>query len=465
MGFNIIPEENPGFIMLEPALQESSQIIKYQVEMITANNIPGLLRTTVHRMNDQIRISYDICDYTPLDIFLENNGITGDEIVIFMSRLKSIFRESKKYLLSLESFVLIDCYVYVKDGLKDIALLYVPARTDQDVDSAFKDLLLNMIAYLKDDPGTEMAGFISELKEGDVRINLLDKYIRRFFDIEKPYSPLMGTVQVLTDSLQEKNLTEISALAAKKEEWQHRVSRLNQTVHPDNGVEPKDQPNTRLYIMVIIAAAVMTLAVFSAMEDQFKNLPAVNLIAGVFLVSGSAGSVLYIYKKTRQGHREETVENLNNAAGTTGDGTDIPKAFSLLKGAFVPLIYKNSEESLQKKKREAVMPGSNQSCFSKDVPFLKIVREGKEEKIWVNKPEFFIGRSNAVVDYCIDNDENISRIHIKITGREEQYHIVNLGPHNNTFVNDIRLNRNRLYQLKLKDKIRISSMEFIFDKD
>lgn len=91
-----------------------------------------------------------------------------------------------------------------------------------------------------------------------------------------------------------------------------------------------------------------------------------------------------------------------------------------------------------------------------------LVRTSTNEKISINKPEFVIGKERRRVDYCISNNNSVSRTHAKIKARAGKFFISDLGSTNCTYVNGNKLTPNQEVALNNGDKIKISDEEFKF---
>lgn len=89
-----------------------------------------------------------------------------------------------------------------------------------------------------------------------------------------------------------------------------------------------------------------------------------------------------------------------------------------------------------------------------------LVRKSNNEKISINKPEFTIGKERRRVDYCIANNNSVSRVHAKLKVRGGVCYIADLGSTNCTYVNGTKLDPNQEVALKKGDKITISDEEF-----
>lgn len=91
-----------------------------------------------------------------------------------------------------------------------------------------------------------------------------------------------------------------------------------------------------------------------------------------------------------------------------------------------------------------------------------MIRKRNNEKITINKPEFIIGKERRRVDYCISDNNSVSRSHAKIKVRAGRCYIADLGSTNCTYVNGVKLSPNQEVILSKGDKIKISDEEFEF---
>lgn len=89
-----------------------------------------------------------------------------------------------------------------------------------------------------------------------------------------------------------------------------------------------------------------------------------------------------------------------------------------------------------------------------------LMRKSNNERITINKPEFTIGKERRRVDYCIANNNSVSRVHAKLRVRGGACYIADLGSTNCTYVNGTKLSPNQEVALKKGDKIKISDEEF-----
>lgn len=91
-----------------------------------------------------------------------------------------------------------------------------------------------------------------------------------------------------------------------------------------------------------------------------------------------------------------------------------------------------------------------------------LLRKSNGEKIALTKAEFTIGKERRRVDYCISDNNSVSRTHAKIRMRAGKFYICDLGSTNCTYVNGAKLTPNQDQPLNRGDKIKISDEEFEF---
>lgn len=91
-----------------------------------------------------------------------------------------------------------------------------------------------------------------------------------------------------------------------------------------------------------------------------------------------------------------------------------------------------------------------------------LVRTKNGEQIQIRKQIFKIGKERVKVDYCISDNNTISRIHAQITFRNGEYYISDMKSTNFTYVNGSKLAENQDMKLRNGDKIKLSDEEFEF---
>ncbi|HEX3022133.1 MAG TPA: DUF6382 domain-containing protein [Lachnospiraceae bacterium] len=76
---------------------------------------------------------------------------------------------------------------------------------------------------------------------------------------------------------------------------------------------------------------------------------------------------------------------------------------------------------------------------------------------------FFIGKFKMNVDYAIDNTL-VSRFHAKISKETDEFFIIDLNSTNGTFLNDVRIEPQKMIPVNLGDSIAFADAVFIFEE-
>lgn len=91
-----------------------------------------------------------------------------------------------------------------------------------------------------------------------------------------------------------------------------------------------------------------------------------------------------------------------------------------------------------------------------------LIRNRNGERIKIGKPQFYIGKEASTVDYCIEDNAAISRSHACIVYMDKHYFIKDLGSTNHTYVNNLQVLQNRLYELRKGYRITLANEVFYF---
>lgn len=98
--------------------------------------------------------------------------------------------------------------------------------------------------------------------------------------------------------------------------------------------------------------------------------------------------------------------------------------------------------------------------FTENMTPITLVRTKNQERIVISKPYFMIGKEKRRVDYCIDDNNSISRVHTRFCFKNGNMVIVDMNSTNGTFLNGVKLVPNQDSILKSGDLIRMADEEF-----
>ena len=103
----------------------------------------------------------------------------------------------------------------------------------------------------------------------------------------------------------------------------------------------------------------------------------------------------------------------------------------------------------------SVLSGANQTPAT-------LIRVKTGEKITITRQVFKLGKERNKVDFCITNNNSVSRNHANIEYKNGEYYIIDLNSTNNTFVNGQMIRANNEVKLSDGDNIKLSDEEFQF---
>jgi hypothetical protein len=112
-------------------------------------------------------------------------------------------------------------------------------------------------------------------------------------------------------------------------------------------------------------------------------------------------------------------------------------------------------------KKMGISDGTIMLELSPELPAL-IRRLRNGETALIEHDELVIGKARTGVDYCIEDNSTISRVHAKIICRNKKYYIIDNHSMNHTFVNDRQIQEGVEVPIKNGDKLRLSDEEFVF---
>jgi len=108
------------------------------------------------------------------------------------------------------------------------------------------------------------------------------------------------------------------------------------------------------------------------------------------------------------------------------------------------------------------MPKASVNEAPQQIPTPYLLRKKTNEKIYLNKDEFSIGKSATRADYTITDNSAVSRIHCIITKRNGVSYIRDNNSTNGTFVNNEELLNGNEKFLTNNATVTLGDEEFIF---
>ena len=101
----------------------------YQIRMLKANNLNGILKMGGRGINENSYYDYDVSGKISVKAMFERSKITAKDIKMFLRNIKNVIREVEIFLLDINCILLNPEYIFYEDG-KYFFCYYPLARQD-----------------------------------------------------------------------------------------------------------------------------------------------------------------------------------------------------------------------------------------------------------------------------------------------------------------------------------------------
>jgi len=91
-----------------------------------------------------------------------------------------------------------------------------------------------------------------------------------------------------------------------------------------------------------------------------------------------------------------------------------------------------------------------------------LVRVKTGERVTINNAEFVIGKERSRVNYCVSDNTNVSRQHVRVSNRNGTVYAEDLNSTNGSFINGVKLGSGQPAALKDGDTLMVADEEFTY---
>lgn len=148
---------NHNYLILEP--EEQIYGNEYQIRMLSINDIRGLLKCNMKKMDGNVYFYYEVTSRQSLERIFEKSTMTMDDIKILLLGVKSSIENVAAYLLEPDHVLLDPAYIYMDIETKEPCLCYLPSYKGT-ITNSFKELAEFILKRLDhNDPGAVALGY------------------------------------------------------------------------------------------------------------------------------------------------------------------------------------------------------------------------------------------------------------------------------------------------------------------
>ncbi|HHW48865.1 MAG TPA: FHA domain-containing protein [Clostridiaceae bacterium] len=481
----------------------SEKVLEYHVEMVSNNAIPHIINFDYRRMDSKICFYYDVTSKLALSHFLKRGRITRSGFLTILSDISKTLVDCKNYLLSDRCFLLDPDYMYINPSSMEVSMVYVPVAVDMDINSEFREFATNLILYsvnIDDSNDNYLQKVLYYLKAEPFNIFEFYKSINM---LQIGYSiSAAGGCNGSTDSVKTgEALSEKQSLKDKENEAPIKKKQGFPIPQPRDqedvkkGVKKKAEGKSPsglklkpvrgiLLSQLILAAALILTPVYLKLSGKDAIINYLGVVIVIIALDILALKALYgkrgvgINNSEKNGNRKnlptlqdnkvnkvqmETAKKTSNKkiyeAGSNtiygtalnANGSNIP--FGICNGN----IPGRSTPTAGRISNDTVILGPSLRKHA----FLKGNNNGVFEIIEITRPDFLIGRLKEHVDYVCANNA-IGKVHAQIIKRDGLYFIKDMNSRNGTYLNNVRIDPGKEYEIKNNDRITLANSEYTF---
>ena len=426
-------EMKQNYLIMEP---EEAGHDSYEIHMMEANRIEGLLKFHVKQVDNRKFYYYEITSKQPLNRILEYHSLGRDELKKLIEDIGRTLGRLEAFLLKEKQILLEPEYIYVEPEQFRVSLCLVPGRQ-----VGFPEEMTGLLRYLlgkvnhQDKECVVMAyGLYQEsLKENYGMEDLLD---------------IAGKSRSSEKGRDERILQPERDNKPEENQSSHISYSLNEEVKERNRFLEGNEIGAVFIIPILamfgIATALWMIFGMEGIRKFWYGVP----ITGIF----SAFTVFAVWSKESERPKEMSVKKEEGGRQPV-ERYDWQLTFEEEIEESTPKHETGDEELVQ-----TVL--LNDTTDDKTIRYLRAVGSDTED-IAITYVPYLIGKQEGMVD-CVLTGESVSRIHARIDRDGEEYRISDLNSTNGTSVNGRVLETNETVLLKKGDEIFIANFPFIF---
>ena len=432
----------------------------YVLRMLEDNDINGIIKPSVSKLDDDIFFRYYVNSLFVLDKYFIRTKPDINMLEMVLKCISDCIKEAESYLLNVNDLVISPTYMLWDDKNKKIKMIYSPffGREIRIQLKEFMEYIMQIFDY-KSPRGTMKMHRIYELvTEEDFDLNNiigLNNYTRHeiYSENNNEYSETYKDMdkdmysESYTDT--HKKVSNIIHTDAYEDKF------VNENIEVYDGIKDavivKENSTRETLIGVNAALCVFLFLAFSFMRKG-KVLFLAFVLSVIVLVINSA---VYILKKEKEDDIDID-ESMNDFKKNMYNYRT--KRFDFEETNYDEKVDSDEKDNYYEKTNYSVNTDYN---VNKKQYKLIPLNDGLLEPITLNmdKKEIVIGRGKNETDYRL-NKEQISRVHARIIIKDEDVYIEDQNSTNGTYINSVKLEAYEGKPIYIGDIIKLANEEF-----
>ena len=455
---------------------DMTKVNSYEIDMLYNNFVEGIIQPEFRSIDGEMLLYNKINGLMNLKEYMLANMLTAAQVVMIMKSVCNVVVEAEEYMLNPDELLIKSDYIFCSIGVEQVRFVYAPGSTD-NVKKQIRHLIEEIIKKI-DHRNSRLVDFMYKVYElvlvDNFDIELLRKYV---FDIQaastgyecdndNEYNEQMVLEnEALKDMLfgdreSDRKIKRDHCSEAKMERRKDDLEHLNSTTK-DNGSPQKKTDKTKilksLVVVTILAGLGMTIFQMTG-NDGIVDVRLLMMTVAVAAVE------MFLYLEYQRKNITDTSKAciaediLENVESETAAEKIAPHEREILPCEVKTHI--NGTNVLKNIENATTLLVGEEVYDSDPELLVRLVGNVSEEKyeVRLSKKEVVIGR-DSLSDVVL-NDMNISRKHAVLSEKKGRTYIKDLGSTNGTYVNEIRLCRDKCWPLTDGDMLRIGDRDY-----
>ncbi|MCR5371731.1 MAG: FHA domain-containing protein [Clostridium sp.] len=437
---------------------ETENATAFECQMLSDNEIRGLLRFRLRRSGRGKEFLYDITSRQPLSRILDSRKLRGKEIRSIARSLLKTVETLPEYLLEEQELLLAPEYVYADPETLEVMLSLVPGRRSdfREELSSFLKVILEKTDHQDADGIMTAYHLYEESRKENYGIGDLLRCLEEPEETERQRTPREPGAGAAAQEVFRETGENMPGESLPGEKMARRdfpgggiprkggISRKGRKPPGPGGILKKGLP-------VLVGAEFLSWYLLGLRGLVFPG----TVFAGVF-IAFSAWSLL---AAKRSGRGEESREPAGKEAlpeDRGGRDTGYRRILPMTTGE----AEKREEEARARRMEKSFAEGTvllGRAVRTGDL-VLDPVRRNMDP-VRVSYTPFVLGKHPELADCCVEEDA-VSRMHARIDRREDRYFVTDLNSTNGTSVGGQLLEANETRELRDGDLLELAGVGF-----
>lgn len=439
-------EMKNNYLMIEAEELEDQ---RFEAKMLVGNTIDGLLKFRIRKTDNNCQFCYEITSKQPLKRLLETRTIGARQLRTLLMGIAQTLTRMEEYLLSEEQIILDPDFIYVDPEDYVPGLCLMPGKRG-DFPQEFSSLLQGLLEKV-DHQDKEAVILIYGLYRESLKENYgLDNLLQWLMREKCP-------------DMDNNNRDEKTEIIEKKEQIseisEKQVQSVDDRIQLNLYREKVRIPFKEIFLCVMFMPCIgIGLWLIRGPKAVFRFLTEGLVFVIVGGLISMTGVLFFIWRWKRMVWHNSQSEELIEA------GTELSSKFTEddRNNSWQMVFSEEAKEGgrvVEEKEEES----HTVLLWSKEPETVRrlVSEDGKSESISIAYFPFLIGKQENLTDYTLCRD-TVSRIHVRIDQKEENYLLTDLNSTNGTSVNGRKLENNETVNLKIGDQIGIADLYFSF---